>query len=69
LGKWAIEKKTLRYIRSFKKILRKKDIVARYGGDEFTILFPDTNLNTAAEPAAKALYKAKEAGRNRAVSG
>jgi len=29
--------------------LRETDILCRYGGDEFTVLFPDTNYKTAAE--------------------
>lgn len=33
--------------------LRKLDIVCRYGGDEFVILLPDTDSNTAAEIAER----------------
>jgi diguanylate cyclase (GGDEF)-like protein len=37
----------------FKKAVRKNDIVSRYGGDEFTILLPDTTLKKGAEFAEK----------------
>ncbi|MBN1799201.1 MAG: GGDEF domain-containing protein [Spirochaetales bacterium] len=98
----------------FKELLSKKDVIARYGGDEFTILLPNKNLKQAAllaedirskvealtmlksvkgdlkqitlsigiacfpesakdltaikEMADKALYAAKEQGRNRVIS-
>ena len=37
----------------FKKAVRENDIVARYGGDEFTILLPNTTLKEGAELAEK----------------
>ncbi len=37
----------------FNKTVRKNDIIARYGGDEFTILLPDTSLKEGAELAEK----------------
>ena len=37
----------LEVVAIFKKHLRKKDIFARYGGDEFTVLLPDTELKDA----------------------
>ncbi len=36
-----------------KNNLREKDIIARYGGDEFTIIFPDTNGTDALQLAEK----------------
>jgi diguanylate cyclase (GGDEF)-like protein len=35
----------------FKKVLRKEDIVARYGGDEFTFIFPETGPDEGLELA------------------
>lgn len=37
----------------FKKYLREKDIIARYGGDEFSVILPDTNLKQAHPLAQK----------------
>ncbi len=37
----------------FKKTIRENDIIARYGGDEFTILLPNTALKKGAELAEK----------------
>jgi diguanylate cyclase (GGDEF)-like protein len=39
-------------VETFKKILRKKDIISRYGGDEFTVIMPDTNIETASKFAS-----------------
>jgi len=36
-------------IQFFVKNLRKYDIIFRYGGDEFLLLFPETNINHACE--------------------
>ncbi len=37
----------------FKKQLRENDIAARYGGDEFTVIMPDTDLKSAFKIAEK----------------
>ena len=37
----------------FKQTIRKQDIVARWGGEEFIFLLPDTNLESAADVAEK----------------
>jgi len=37
----------------FKKHLRKRDIIARYGGDEFTVIMPQTGLKEAQGIAEK----------------
>ena len=37
----------------FKKYFRENDIVARYGGDEFTVIMPDTDLKSAYAVAEK----------------
>lgn len=40
----------------FKKVCRSEDIIARWGGDEFVVLLPNTNLNDA----EKIIIKIKE---------
>jgi diguanylate cyclase (GGDEF)-like protein len=41
----------------FKKVLRKDDIAARYGGDEFTFILPDTGPDKGFELAEKIRLK------------
>jgi two-component system cell cycle response regulator len=41
------DKTILEVVNVFKKTLRDTDILARYGGDEFTVLLPDTALEKA----------------------
>ena len=45
------DKYIIEVARTFQACLRETDIVARYGGDEFTLLLPDTTLETAQELA------------------
>ncbi|MBN2401031.1 MAG: GGDEF domain-containing protein [Spirochaetes bacterium] len=37
----------LEVVSVFKKYFRENDIIARYGGDEFTVIMPDTDLKSA----------------------
>lgn len=37
----------LEIVSVFKKYFREKDIIAKYGGDEFSVIMPDTDLNEA----------------------
>ncbi len=47
------DKIILDVVRVFRRSLREKDILARYGGDEFTIIMPDTAIDEAFEIAEK----------------
>ncbi|MBS1191968.1 MAG: diguanylate cyclase protein [Rhodocyclaceae bacterium] len=40
---------------SVRKVLRKDDIFARYGGDEFVVLMPETDLNGTSQTANRVL--------------
>jgi diguanylate cyclase (GGDEF)-like protein len=44
----------------FRRLLKENDIIARYGGDEFTIILPNTNLNQAKEIAETIRRQAAE---------
>jgi diguanylate cyclase (GGDEF)-like protein len=50
--------------RALQSATRKVDIVARYGGDEFVILFPDTETEGARSVAARILDQTREAVRS-----
>jgi diguanylate cyclase (GGDEF)-like protein len=41
------DKSILEVVKAFKKHLREQDSMARYGGDEFTVILRDTNSDTA----------------------
>lgn len=44
---------------------RKEDIVARFGGEEFVVVYTHCDFNVLFEAADTAAYKSKENGRNR----
>ena len=44
----------------FKKVLRKDDIVARYGGDEFTFILPDTGHDEGLKLAERVRLKVSQ---------
>ncbi|MDY6932886.1 MAG: GGDEF domain-containing protein [Spirochaetota bacterium] len=52
-GHQKVNHVVLQVVEVFKKHIRGKDILARYGGDEFTILLPDTEMNKAREIAER----------------
>jgi diguanylate cyclase len=54
--------KVLRFVASiFKKCLKGKDIVARFGGEEFAVILPNTDL-TGAHAAAEQIRRSVSAG-------
>ena len=42
-----VDQAIIAVVSTFKKHLREKDIFARYGGDEFTVILPETSLEDA----------------------
>ncbi|MCU0848128.1 MAG: GGDEF domain-containing protein [Spirochaetes bacterium] len=52
-GNEAGDKMILAVVNVYKQYLREKDIFARYGGDEFTIILPDTTLSASVDLAEK----------------
>lgn len=40
-----------------KEIFRENDITGRWGGEEFLVILPDTNVNDAVEPADRFIHK------------
>ncbi|NIR58484.1 MAG: diguanylate cyclase [Gammaproteobacteria bacterium] len=57
LGHTAGDQILARFAELIRGVVRKTDVAARYGGDEFVLLLPDTDL-TAAEHAARRLQRA-----------
>jgi diguanylate cyclase (GGDEF)-like protein len=47
--------------RAIKEIIRRHDIAARYGDDEFAIILPDTTLQAAEEVAERLQVEANVA--------
>jgi diguanylate cyclase (GGDEF)-like protein len=43
----------LEVVEVFRKSFRKRDIIARYGGDEFSVILPNTSIERAVEIAEK----------------
>jgi diguanylate cyclase (GGDEF)-like protein len=52
-GPKAGDRTLIAAVSAFKRVLREKDVIARYGGDEFTIILPETGLRAAGELAEK----------------
>jgi diguanylate cyclase (GGDEF)-like protein len=52
-GPQAGDRTIVAAVTAFKRVLRGKDVIARYGGDEFTIILPETGLQAAGELAEK----------------
>ncbi len=50
----------LEAVSAFRRHLSEKDIIARYGGDEFTVLLPQTGLERAAEIAEAICREVRE---------
>lgn len=48
-GHFAGDKLLIRAADVFRKVCRKEDIISRWGGDEFAILLPETDYETAAK--------------------
>jgi two-component system cell cycle response regulator len=52
-GPQAGDRTLVEAVSAFKRVLRGKDVIARYGGDEFTVILPETGLQAAGELAEK----------------
>lgn len=53
---------------AIKRNMRKADIVCRYGGDEFAVILPETNLIQARKIAGKIIQKVSELALQQTVS-
>jgi len=53
----------------FKRLLRPRDILARYGGDEFVIVFPETDISDAEQVASSICHEVAGLGLLRDVQG